>query len=207
VEEKMKKIKYLIIFTTLILSACSSIKLTYDYNPRSLTWPRAYALKVYVGEFSETSDSVFGEMKLIGTEHDLRHVFVIEPRDFLRRAVIAEIRNSNLFPTAETEDEANIVLKGTLDKFYVDFTIHKIPQQPNGLEYKYMSKGWIKASFYVYQKDKLLYKINASSQVDGKGEMFLFGHWEDAVRKDLDRMLQPMIFAVMDSIETFLSRR
>jgi len=59
----------------------------------------------------------------------------------------------------------------------------------------------------VYQKGQLIYKINAKSEIKDKGEMFLFGHWEDVVRDELDRMLQPMIFAVMDSVETFLSRR
>ncbi len=203
----MKRIKVILTVGTILLTACGSIKLTYDYKSRSLTWPRSYALKIFVGEFRETSDSVFGEMKLIGTEHNLKNVFVIEPRDFLRRAFIKEIQNSNLFPMAEREEDADIVLKGTLDKFYVDFTIHKIPQQPNGLEYKFTSNGWVYASFYIYQKDKLLYRINAKSEVKDKGEMFLFGHWEDMVRDELDRMLQPMIFAVMDTVETFLSRR
>jgi|UniRef100_A0A7V3NVE7 hypothetical protein len=203
----MKTLKNLIPFLVTIFASCGAIKLTYDYKSRSLTWPRSYNLRIYVGEFKETSDSVFGEMELIGTEHNLKNVFVIEPRDFLRRAFIKEIQNSNLFPLARNEEEADIVLQGTLDKFYVNFKIHKIPQQPNGLEYKFNTEGWIKATMYVYQKGQLIYKINAKSEIKDKGEMFLFGHWEDVVRDELDRMLQPMIFAVMDSVETFVSRR
>ena len=203
----MKVFKNLIPILLITFVSCSAIKLTYDYKSRSLTWPRSYNLRIFVGEFRETSDSVFGEMELIGTEHNLKNVFVIEPRDFLRRAFIKEIQNSNLFPLAQSEEEADIILRGTLDKFYMNFRIHKMPQQPNGLEYKFYTEGWIKATMYVYQKDQLIYKIDAKSQIKDKGEMFLFGHWEDAIRDELDRMLQPMIFAVMDSIENFLSRR
>ncbi len=195
------------LFILFIFASCGSIKLTYDYNSRSYTWPRGYALKVYVGEFKETPDSVFGEMKLIGTEHNLKNVFVIEPRDFLRRAVIKEIESSNLFPLSKYEEDADIVLQGTLERFYVDITIHKIPQQPNGLEYQFRTQGWIRANFYVYQKNQLVYKISTKSEIKDKGEMFLFGHWEDVVRDHIDRMLQPMIFAVLDSIENYLSRR
>ncbi len=190
-----------------IFISCGAVKLSYDYKSRAYTWPRSYNMKIYVGEFKETSDSVFGEMELIGTEHDMRNVFVIEPRDFLKRAFIKELETSNLFPLVTNESSADIILKGTLDRFYVYIRVHKIPQQPNGIEYKFETKGYIKASLYVYEKDNLVYKVTAGSEVEDKGEMFLFGHWEDMVRRELDRMLQPMIFAVLDSVESFLSTR
>lgn len=191
----------------LIFISCGAVKLSYDYKSRSYTWPRSYNMKIYVGEFRETTDSVFGEMELIGTEHDIKNVFVIEPRDFLRRAFIKELETSNLFPLVTNETSADIVLKGTLDRFYVYIRVRKIPQQPNGIEYKFDTKGYIRASLYVYEKDNLVYKVTAGSEVQDKGEMFLFGHWEDMVRRELDRMLQPMVFAVLDSIESFLSTR
>ncbi|MEO0278755.1 MAG: hypothetical protein ABIM21_05735 [candidate division WOR-3 bacterium] len=202
----MSKAKSLIGIVFIFIS-CGAVKLTYDYKSRAYTWPRSYNMKIYVGEFKETSDSVFGEMELIGTEHDMRNVFVIEPRDFLKRAFIKELETSNLFPLVTNESSADIILKGTLDRFYVHIRVHKIPQQPNGIEYKFETKGYIKASLYVYEKDNLVYKVTAGSEVEDKGEMFLFGHWEDMVRRELDRMLQPMIFAVLDSVESFLSTR
>lgn len=206
--EKLKpKLKSAIFFLALIFLSCAQIKLYYAYTPRSFTWPRTYNLKIFVGDFKENPDSVFGEMVLIGTEHNLRNVFVIEPRDFLRRAFVSELESSNLFQvTKDNEEEADIILRGTLDRFNVNIKIHKIPQQPNGLEYQYRTEGFVRATFYLYKKDKLIYKINAKSNVNDKGEMFLFGHWEDVVREEIDKMLQPMIFAVLDSVETFLSK-
>jgi hypothetical protein len=202
-----KVIKKVSIIVTLLLLSCGAVKLTYDYNSRAYTWPRTYTMSLFVGEFKESSDSVFGEMELIGTEHDMKNVFVIEPRDFLRRAFIKELETSNLFPIVKDEKNADIVLKGTLDRFYINIKVHKIPQQPNGIEYQFRTRGYIKASLYLYEKDQLVYKVSAGSEIEDKGEMFLFGHWEDIVRRELDRMLQPMIFAVLDSVESFLATR
>ncbi|MGB9824247.1 MAG: hypothetical protein ACPLN0_04990 [Candidatus Hydrothermia bacterium] len=191
----------------LLFISCGAVKLTYEYNSRAYTWPRTYNMKLFVGEFKESSDSIFGEMELIGTEHDMKNVFVIEPRDFLRRAFVKELETSNLFPIVKDEKNADIVLMGTLDRFYVNIKVHKIPQQPNGIEYQFRTKGYIKASLYLYENEKLVYKVSAGSEIEDKGEMFLFGHWEDIVRRELDRMLQPMIFAVLDSVESFLATR
>ena len=191
----------------LLFISCGAVKLTYEYNSRAYTWPRTYNMKLFIGEFKESSDSIFGEMELIGTEHDMKNVFVIEPRDFLRRAFVKELETSNLFPIVKDAKNADIVLMGTLDKFYVNIKVHKIPQQPNGIEYQFRTKGYIKASLYLYENEKLVYKVSAGSEIEDKGEMFLFGHWEDVVRRELDRMLQPMIFAVLDSVESFLATR
>jgi len=104
----------------------------------------------------------------------------------------------------KTENLARIYINSKGQISVDDFLVN-----PEGVtaRFKLNTEGWIKATMYVYQKGQLIYKINAKSEIKDKGEMFLFGHWEDVVRYELDRMLQPMIFAVMDSVETFLSRR
>jgi len=198
--------KFIILFFV-IIAGCGYIRVYYSYTPQLSRWPRVYNYKFYLGEFTEITDSVYGELNLVGTENPVRNLFHIEPRNFLRLAIEKELKNSEFAQVSRRRKGSDYIVRGVLRKFYIKFLIHKIPQQPNGIEYKFNSFGEITADIYLYQNDRLLYTIRAKSHLQDKGEMFMWGHWEDIVKDELDRMLRPLIFTVLDSIDNFLARR